>query len=289
MLKQRVMGVIAYLLVSLIAVSAMGQSLSAEDRATARLLYDKATDAYDHGDYNDALKYWTEAYDLTEATILLYSIGNAHERLGNLEEAIEALEGFKKSVSDAEENEVLELRLLNLQARWEAQQEADQLREEALARERADAERREEELRLEQERLADELVSERLREIRRDPKGLVAARWTSIGLAGAALITGAVFSIKARGNNNSLRDRCQDTGGRGTGPYMCLDGDRDDIRLHNRDQRIAAISYGVAGGLGILGVSLIFVHPNRDKTIADLALEPAFYGDGGGATLRWNF
>lgn len=286
MLNQRILGVIAYLLVCLVAFSAAAQSLSAEDRATARLLYDQATDAYDHGDYNDALKYWTEAYELTEATILLYSIGNAQERLGNLEEAIEALEGFKESVRDAEENEVLELRLLNLQARWEAQQEAEQLREQALERERADAERREEELRQEQERLADELVSERLREIRRDPKGLVAARWTSIGLAGAALITGAVFSIRARGSNDSLKDRCQSVSG---GGYMCLDGDRDDIRLHDRDQRIAAISYGVAGGLGLLGVSLIFVHPNRDKTINDLALEPAFYGDGAGASLRWNF
>lgn len=286
MLNQRILGVIAYLLVSLVAFSAMAQSLSADDRASARLLYDKATDAYDHGDYSDALKYWTEAYDLTEATILLYSIGNAHERLGNLEEAIEALEGFKASVRDAEENEVLELRLLNLQARWEAQKEADQLREEALARERADAERREEELREEQERLADELVSERLREIRRDPKGLVAARWTSIGLAGAALVTGAVFSIRARGSNDSLKERCQSVSG---GGYMCLDSDREDIRLHDRDQRIAAISYGVAGGLGLLGISLIFVHPNRDKTINDLALEPAFYGDGAGANLRWNF
>lgn len=282
---QRILGILTCLLISLVACSAVAQNLSADDRATARKLYDKATDSYDHGDYGDALKYWTEAYDLTNATILLYSIGNAHERLGNLEEAIEALEGYKKSVRDREENEVLELRIINLQERWKAQQEAEQLRQEALERERADAERREKELRAEQERLADELVQERLKEIRRDPKGLQAVRWTSISLAGGALITGAVFSIRARGANDSLKDKCQDVGG----SYMCLDSQREEIRKHDRDQRIAAISYGVAGGLGILGISLLFVHPNRDKTLDDLTLEPAFYGDGAGARLRWNF
>lgn len=282
---QRILGVFLCLIISVFALNAAAQGLSAEDRATARQLYDKATYAYDHGDYRDALKYWTEAYDLTEATILLYSIGNAHERLGNLEEAIEALEGYKSSVRDREENEVLELRIINLQERWKAQKETEQLRQEALERERADAERREKELRSEQERLADELVQERLKEIRRDPKGLQAVRWTSISLAGGALITGAVFSIRARGANDSLREKCQDVGG----GYMCLDAQRDEIRTHDRDQRIAAISYGVAGGLGILGISLLFVHPNRDKTLDDLTLEPAFYGDGAGARLRWNF
>lgn len=282
---QRILGTLLCLLICLVACSAVAQKLSADDRATARELYDKATDSYDHGDYNDALKYWTEAYDLTNATILLYSIGNAHERLGNLEEAIEALEGYKQSVRDREENEVLELRIINLQERWKAQQEAEQLRQAALERERADAERRETELRAEQERLADELVQERLKEIQRDPKGLQAVRWTSIGLAGAALINGTVFSIRARGANDSLKNRCQDVGG----SYMCLEQDRNEIRIHDRDQRIAAISYGVAGGLGILGISLLFVHPNRDKTLDDIALEPTFYGDGAGARLRWNF
>lgn len=283
---QRILGaLLCLLLISVVAFSAAAQKLSAEDRATARELYDKATYAYDHGDYRDALKYWTEAYDLTNATILLYSIGNAHERLGNLEEAIEALEGYKSSVRDREENEVLELRIINLQERWKAQKETEQLRQEALERERADAERREQELRAEQERLADELVQERLKELRRDPKGLQAVRWTSISLAGGALITGAVFSIRARAANDSLKEKCRDVGG----GYMCLQDQRDEIRTHDRDQRIAAISYGVAGGLGLLGISLLFVHPNRDKTLDDLTLEPAFYGDGAGARLRWNF
>lgn len=286
MLTQRLFSIIAFLLISCVAFSAAAQNLSAEDRATARKLYDQATDAYDHGKYVEALEYWTEAYELTNATILLYSIGNAHERLGNLEEAIEALEGYKKSVRDSEENEVLELRIINLEERWKAQQEAEQLRQEALEREREDAERREKELRAEQERLADELVQERLKEIRRDPKGLQAVRWTSIALAGGALVTGAVFSIRARGANNSLKDRCQEVSG---GGYMCLNEEKKSIKTHDRDQRLAAISYGVAGGLGVLGISLLFVHPNRDKTLDDLALEPTFLGDGAGARLRWNF
>lgn len=278
---------LALLCVCLLASNALAQrsGISEADRATARNLYNLAVDAYDKGQYNEALTHWLEAYELTGTTILLYSIGNAHERLGNLEEAIEALSGYKTSVRDRTEIELLEMRLHNLEERHAAQQEAERLRQEALERERADAEARELHLRSEQERLADELRQERIDALTKDPKGLVAVRWTTIGLAGAAAITGGVFQILASTGAETLRGECEVAGG----AYYCPEGSASRFDRRERDLNAAKISYIVAGGLGLVGISLLFVHPNKDRTLDELALEPIFYGDGGGMRFRARF
>lgn len=274
-----------FLVACLGSTNAFAKSISAEDRATARALYNNAVEAYDQGKYTEALEYWSNAYELTEATILLYSIGNAHERLGNLDEAISALQGYKASVKDPEENEILDMRIVNLQERLRAQREAEELRQAALERERADAEARENSLRTEQERLEAQLLEERLRDLQRDPKGLVAMRWTTIGLAGAAAITGGVFQLKAKGGRDTLSVECSRVGDE----YLCPGGARQDLSVHDRDLKVAYISYAVAGGLGLIGASLLFVHPNKNRTLDELALEPVFYGDGGGMSLRARF
>lgn len=278
---------LALLCVCLLASNALAQrsSISDADRLNARNLYNLAVDAYDKGQYNEALTHWLEAHELTGTTILLYSIGNAHERLGNLEEAIEALRGYKESVRDRSENELLEMRLHNLEERLASQREAEQLRREALERERADAEAREQHLRSEQERLADELRQERIDALTKDPKGLVAVRWTTIGLAGAAAITGGVFQILASTGAETLRGECEAAGG----AYYCSERSQSRFDRRDRDLNAAKISYIVAGGLGLVGLSLLFVHPNKDRAVEELALEPVFYGDGGGMRLRTRF
>lgn len=262
--------------------SAQSSSISDEARATARQLYNQAVQSYDQGKYKDALDRWSEAYDLTQATVLLYSIGNAHERLGNLEEAIEALTGYKQSVRDKEENELLEMRIANLRGRHEAQVEAERLRQEALERERQDAEAREAALRAEQERLAKELLDERLHLLRRDPKGLVVTRWTAIGLAGATAINGVVFHLQANSKEEKIKGECVSS----SGGYLCPDGSDADWRAYDRNRRVSQISYGVAGGLALVGGALLFVHPNRNKNLDEVAFEPMFLGDGGGMRFR---
>lgn len=274
-----------FLLVCVGSTHAFAQSISEADRATARNLYNRAVVAYDQGKYTEALEHWLEAYELTETAVLLYSIGNAHERLGNLEQAIESLEGYKASIRDREERELLDMRILNLQGRLDAQREAEELREAALIRERADAEARESALRAEQERLAQQLIDERLHDIQKDPKGLMAVRWTAIGLAGAAAITGGVFQLKAKGERDTLGVECSAI----DGAFLCPNGAREGLRVHDRDRKVAHISYAIAGGFGVLGLSMLFIHPNRNKTLDDIALEPVFYGDGGGMRFRARF
>lgn len=262
------------------------RNISDSDRAKARRLYDQAVEAYEQGKYNSALESWLEAYELTDTTLLLFSIGNAHERLGNLEQAIEALTGYRASLRDRGERELLEMRIHNLEQRLAAQREAEQLREQALERERADAEAREHSLRSEQDRLASELLNERLSALRKDPKGLVAARWTTIGLAGAAAITGGVFQILASSGAENLRGQCEPVSG---GNYYCPESAANRLSRHDRDLKVAKISYIVAGGLGAVGLSMLFIHPNKNKSLDELALEPVFYGDGGGLRLHTRF
>lgn len=262
--------------------SAQNTNISEDARASARQLYNQAVQSYDQGQYRDALDRWNQAYELTGATVLLYSIGNAYERLGELEDAIEALNGYKESVRDKEENELLEMRIASLTARNDAQVEAEKLRRDALARERQDAEAREAALLSEQERLAEELLSDRLAAARRDPKGLMAVRWTAISLAGASAITGVVFQLQANSKEEKIKGECVN----GPGGYLCPDGSSPDWRAYDRSRRVSQISYGVAGGLALVGGALLFVHPNRNKGLDEIAFEPVFLGDGGGMRFR---
>lgn len=274
------------LLITAVACGASAKEMTDKQRAQARELYDKATDSYDHGNYQDALDDWLAAYDLSENPVLLYSIANAYERLGKLEETIDALEGYKAVVRNSAEKEVLDMRLINLQERFKAQQEAERLREEARERERADAKAREAQLKEEQERLAEELFESQLAQVRRDPAGLRVTRGLFVALAGAGLVVGASYQIADRAVQNNLERDCNKLN---DGGYLCIADRRDDLDKHQINQKIAMYSYIGAGVLGVTGLALYFVHPNKDKTIADLALEPVFYGDGGGARFSLKF
>lgn len=269
-----------------LAPTAWSQEVDQEARDRARVLYDEATAAYDRGEYQVALDDWQEAYDLTGATIILYSIGNAHERLGNLQEAVDALNGYLDGVESDEERRLLELRIANLEERARLREQQEELARAEQERERREAEEREARLRAEQQRLEEELRAERLAELRRDPKGLRVTRWTFVGLAGAAAINGLVFHLRANSLGNGLEDDCSDIG---DGSLLCDSGTASDWDAYDTSRQVANISYGVAGGAALVGGILLFVHPNRDRTLEDFQVTPTVHRGGGGFSVRSRF
>lgn len=271
---------------ALIAPTAWSQDIDQETRDRARVLYDEATAAYDRGEYQAALEDWQEAYELTGASIILYSIGNAHERLGNLEEAVDALNGYLEGVSSDEERRLLDLRIDNLEERARLQREQQEFERAERERERREAEEREARLRAEQERLEEELRAERLAELRRDPAGLRVTRWTFISIAGAAAINGLVFQLRANSLGNGLEDDCSDVG---DGSLLCDAGTSDDWDAYDTSRQVANISYGVAGGAALVGGILLFIHPNRDRTLDDFQVTPTVHRGGGGFSVRSRF
>lgn len=74
-----------------------------DDRRTneARSLYDAGAVAFGDGRFEDALRRWQESYTISEHPALLYNIGIAHDRLGQVAEAVEAYDAYLAAVPDA--------------------------------------------------------------------------------------------------------------------------------------------------------------------------------------------
>lgn len=80
-------------LASLVALAptALAQS---DDESRARGHFEAASSYFEEGEYEDALREFSRAYDLSQRPGLLYNIGLAHERLGHYEEAARFLRQY---------------------------------------------------------------------------------------------------------------------------------------------------------------------------------------------------
>jgi tetratricopeptide (TPR) repeat protein len=270
----------------LFSAAAFAQSDSERERA--RTLYDEAAECYDLGRYDCALEKWQEVYDLTEVPSVLYNLGNTHERLGNLEEAVERLQQYRPHAREGQ-TQVLDSRIANLQERLELRRQAEaaqeaereqieeQIREREQEAERLAEER--EELEQERARLIQEL--ERAEEARRAPAGLRAARWTTLGIGVAGVATGVGFQIRRASLKSDLENACSSEGG-----TFCPDSVSDDVDSYD-SAKIGVISGYAVGGAALTASLITFlVNPNRDATTdqssADVSFAPTWYAGGGG-------
>ncbi|MBX3273413.1 MAG: tetratricopeptide repeat protein [Sandaracinaceae bacterium] len=90
---------------------------AADQRALA--LYEQGSSAYTEGRYEDAIRLFTEAYELSPRPLLLYNLANAYERVGRYADAVQMLEYFQPHAPYAE-RAVIQSRITNLRARVEA-------------------------------------------------------------------------------------------------------------------------------------------------------------------------
>ncbi len=90
---------------------------SEEARAAAREAYGRGQTAFDAGDYENALAAFQEAYEAVPNPIVLVSIANSEERLGDVRAAVETLEQYLEERADAPDREEIELRLADLRSR----------------------------------------------------------------------------------------------------------------------------------------------------------------------------
>lgn len=98
-------------------------SLALGQDRLARTHYDAGSSYYQQGRYEDALREFEEAHRLSSPArkaVLLYNIGLAHERLGHLSEAIDALRRYLEGAPDADDAEIVQERIRTLQARLDS-------------------------------------------------------------------------------------------------------------------------------------------------------------------------
>ncbi|MBX3274479.1 MAG: tetratricopeptide repeat protein [Sandaracinaceae bacterium] len=93
-------------------------------QARARVHFQAGASYYEAGAYDDALREWTRAYELSPRPELLYNLSLAYQGLNRLSEARDHLRRFLDEVSDIPNRANLELRVENLERRIAAQAEA---------------------------------------------------------------------------------------------------------------------------------------------------------------------
>lgn len=100
------------------AATASAQLQTSADRQ-ALAFYEQGSTAYTEGRYEDAVRAFVQAYELSPRPLLLFNLANAYERMGAHREAIPMLEGYLPH-APADERPVLETRIANLRARVES-------------------------------------------------------------------------------------------------------------------------------------------------------------------------
>ena len=111
------------LAIALVLSCAWAPVASAQDADTdqAKVLFQNGTRLYEEGRYEDAIAAFEKAYELSKRPALLFNISNAHERLGNLEAALETLNEYR-IYAKPEDQDKLATRALMLERRLEEQQ-----------------------------------------------------------------------------------------------------------------------------------------------------------------------
>ena len=110
-----------------ILLSGLGRASAqaAEGDERAQIHFRAATAYYEAGDFESALHEFQSAYDLSRRPELLWNLYLVHERLGQWEQAIGALESFAQGGHPGYEREQVDTRLEHLRERIHRRQDRD--------------------------------------------------------------------------------------------------------------------------------------------------------------------
>lgn len=100
------------------SVPALGQTSSDE---LARKHFESGVAYLQESDYDNALKAFEKAYELSKRPEILLNVATVHERRGDLRSAIEALKRYLAAAPNSEEKQTVENRISNLEKRVESQ------------------------------------------------------------------------------------------------------------------------------------------------------------------------
>ncbi|MFT3773106.1 MAG: hypothetical protein QM820_47605 [Minicystis sp.] len=143
--------------------------------AEAKKLFDDGAAAYAQGNYEEAIRAWEKAYEISQKPLIFESIANAYERLGDARKARDYLTKWREAAPN-EEHGLLDARIKNLDSRVQREEEAAKKAAEDKAR-----------------REAQEKVEAETKRAKAWLPGVVLT-----GVGGAALLTGVVLDVVAK-------------------------------------------------------------------------------------------
>jgi tetratricopeptide (TPR) repeat protein len=105
---------------AVLAAAAPGHAQDATADDLARRHFDSGAAYLHESDYENALKEFQKAYELSKRPTILLNVATVYERMGELKAAIEALEQYVAEDPEGEHVETVRLRIPNLEKRLES-------------------------------------------------------------------------------------------------------------------------------------------------------------------------
>jgi tetratricopeptide (TPR) repeat protein len=243
--------------------------------AEAKKLFDDGRAAYGLGNYEQAIDLWLKSYELSQKPLIYDSVANAYERLGDPKKARDYLAKWREA-APAEEHEMLDQRLKNLDARIakdderEAQRKADEDKARAAAR-----------------NTGGDVTK---------PGGDPAPRKMTSPTAGYALLAGGgavvaigvVLDVIAFSTRPKADEVCKASP---DGSTYCRDTSQGSIGTSNALARVGDISVLVGAVAAGAGLVLVLTHKPKPKDSAPIAAwaTPYVAPTSAGATITGRF
>jgi len=251
----------------------------AQDENRARMHFQAGASYYEAGEYEDALREFQRAYDLSNKPELFYNFSLSYQQLGDLENAIEYLRRYLAEVENVPNRGNLERRLENFEERL-AEQRA---REQTPQQEQTPPDTEPIEPGPAEPPPSEEMTfgsSAPEPEID-DTEGGGLSGLTVVGLvtAGVGVVTMATFGILALGEESSVADGCGAT-------TSCTE---DDVSTMDTFALLSDIGLGVAVVGGALAVVGLVTGGGDDPATDTASVSPWIAPEGAGASLRGAF
>ncbi len=205
----------------------------------AKKLFDDGAAAYTQGNYEAAIDAWTKAYDISKKPLIFESIANAYERLGDAKKAREFLSKWR-DVAPKDEQDLLDARIKNLDARVTRDDELEAARKAA-----ADKAKKAEEARDSQRKAGGSGGGST------SVPGVVL-----VGVGGAAIAVGVTLDIIAGIRRPAAATACAPSG---TG-QICKASARDAIVSSNTLALAGDILWIAGAAAAAGGAALIITH-----------------------------
>ena len=240
------------------SVSVEAQSSQTRDQriSEAKKAFARGTRAYENGDFESALASFRRAYKLTGSPDLLYNIATVSDRMRRDEQALAAYEGYLKARPKSTDREHVQSRIDVLRTAIEARKRAE-LEAEIEAREAAIA-------------AAAAVKAERplTRYVGPGP-----GPWITIGIGGAAVVTGAVLVGLGQRDQKAVE----------SAPAGSSYSNVEEMADRGPRRTKAGVALLAVGGAGVIGGVIWQLTGGHEETMPEVRIGP------GGISVKGRF
>jgi tetratricopeptide (TPR) repeat protein len=250
----------------------------------ARTHFQAGSSFYDEGNYEQALSEFQSAYQLSKRPELQYNISLTYEKLGDLNNAIIALERYLNEGKEISNRTTLEVRRENLRKRLDRQQQGEPETTPEGGAQPAEGEGAGQALDMPQAETGAIATGSAARATTK-PSGklkLTTPVLVSYIAAGAGALTYAIFGTMAVVEDGSLKDKCL------APEPSCSEDEVSNLRTYSL---VADIGLAVALVGGVVGTVLLLTagHKEEKKVETTVAVAPWVTPTGLGAVSQVRF